>query len=162
MSQKLLHLWHHSKKSASPTKNFFECRLEDLSSLLSFEQLSTTFAARITLVQSHMRSVFRHEILKHYQMQKSYNKKHVCRSTHPVPEQTFFTSENFLNCTILCQANKTGNSMPYSYDGNNLSCWKLMPAWNFVGDIVGCCTNLGWFIAKKLSITHPTCFFSVI
>jgi len=52
----VFHLWLHSqKKQLSPTKKFFfECRLKDLPCLWAFEQLPTTFSARVTCAQRHV------------------------------------------------------------------------------------------------------------
>jgi len=57
MAQKLLHLWRHSQKNATPhTKNFFECRQEDCRSVWALEQLSSAIGggARALLRQPEM------------------------------------------------------------------------------------------------------------
>ena len=55
---KVLHLWCHSQKicNPQPKKNFFFVTNYKTSLVFwAFEQLSTTFGARVTLVQSHVR-----------------------------------------------------------------------------------------------------------
>jgi len=44
MTQKLLHLWHHSQKTAPPTKKYFLCRLESWPIHWAIEQLSSAIS----------------------------------------------------------------------------------------------------------------------